>query len=138
MFISLLYISTSVWVLRTPNSGQSLLFSCIHLFTEVFDAKISNNKCFLSLFSNAGQHKNSCLTPYSTSENTFSDTENTKTWIICSWTCLKYLLFGWGITLLLKSNSFIFIQSFGNIGRSFMHHTKSSNKVWTVRYIVTE
>ena len=38
----LLYISTSVWVQHTPNSGQNLL--CVfHIFSQRFDAKMKKN-----------------------------------------------------------------------------------------------
>ena len=51
----MLYISTSVWVLRTPNAGQNLHFQhCLCYKAEKkFAAKFSKKMDFLSLHQNA-------------------------------------------------------------------------------------
>ena len=43
MFFYLLYILPIVWVLRTPNTSQNLLFPCFQMFFQVFDAKMKKN-----------------------------------------------------------------------------------------------
>ena len=43
LMIQMLYISTSVWVLHTPNTIQHLLLPCFYMFWQDFDAKMKKN-----------------------------------------------------------------------------------------------
>ena len=55
----MLYISTSVWVLHTPNAGQNLHYKCFSRRKAIkmqkkIVAKFCKKQAFLTLYQNAG------------------------------------------------------------------------------------
>ena len=70
-----LYISSSVWLLRTPNAGGGNLLSlCFCKILMKKWQKIRQKEHSFNLFPIAGWHKNAGLAPYTASKNMFSIT----------------------------------------------------------------
>ena len=62
MKLGVLYISTSIWVLRTPKAGQNMLFTCFLCKkaekgrkSKKIDAKFDKKMVYLSLHQNTGR-----------------------------------------------------------------------------------
>ena len=89
-----LYISTSIWVMRTPNVGWNSHFQHFLCKRNKFDAKFSKQTFFLSLHQNAGQ------VFYSQLEQVFSyirlksskqKSLKEKQFIFTVWSCVLFL-----------------------------------------------
>ena len=72
------YVSTSVWVLHTPNASQNIFFWSFCTFLQDFDAKIMKNevkRAYFWLIPKQLLTKIASLALLKSGENTFSDTK---------------------------------------------------------------